>query len=330
MRVALLGGTRFIGRAILEELTAAGHEVCVIHRGTSEPPDLPEAKHLHLDRSQIPDKAQEIRALGIEVFVDTYAMSKLDAKNALSAIPDQVRTLVLSSMDVYRAYEAFHTGVATEPVPLKEASPTREKRYPYRGKLEGMEDYEKLDVEEAYLERDATVLRLPFVYGERDEQRRQEFVLRRIRASRKRMPIGAGNWIGTHGYVRDVARGVRLALESEKAVGQVINLGEPESRSVRQIAEAVIEASEADLELVRVPDDRLPLDLRITGAIPQQFIVDSSKAREMLGWECADWYESIKVTVDWHLSNSPEVTDQDFAADDKALEKSELGDLSVR
>lgn len=320
MRIALLGGTRFIGRAILEELTASGHEVCVIHRGISEPPDLPPAEHLHVERTEIPKKARAIQALRIEVFIDTYAMSKLDAQTALSAIPNDVRTVVLSSMDVYRAYEAFHAGAATEPVPLNEASPTREKRYPYRGKLEGMDDYEKLDVEGVYLEREAAILRLPFVYGERDEQRRQEFVLRRIRGGRRRMPIGAGNWVGTHGYVRDVARGVRLTVESQLTAGEILNLGEPKSRSIRQIAEAVIRASGADLELVRVPDDRLPSDLRITGAIPQHFMVDSSKAREMLGWECSDWNESINATVEWHLSNPPDVTDLDFSADEEALE----------
>jgi uncharacterized protein YbjT (DUF2867 family) len=43
VRVAVLGGTRFIGRAVLAELTAAGHDPLVVHRGEHEPPDL------HLD-----------------------------------------------------------------------------------------------------------------------------------------------------------------------------------------------------------------------------------------------------------------------------------------
>ena len=36
MRVAVIGGTGFIGRAIVAELEAAGHAVLVVHRGERE------------------------------------------------------------------------------------------------------------------------------------------------------------------------------------------------------------------------------------------------------------------------------------------------------
>ncbi len=50
MRIALLGGTRFVGRAIAAELAAADHELCLVHRGETEPHDLPAALHAHADR----------------------------------------------------------------------------------------------------------------------------------------------------------------------------------------------------------------------------------------------------------------------------------------
>ncbi len=39
MRVMVLGGTRFIGAAIVEELHAHGHELLIVHRGEHEPAD---------------------------------------------------------------------------------------------------------------------------------------------------------------------------------------------------------------------------------------------------------------------------------------------------
>src|SRR5919108_5196116 len=72
------------------------------------------------------------------------------------------------------------------------------------------QDYEKLDVEAAYLAREATICRLPMVYGERDHQRREEPLLRRVRAGRDRVPSGSGTFLWTRGYVRDVAAGIRL------------------------------------------------------------------------------------------------------------------------
>jgi nucleoside-diphosphate-sugar epimerase len=133
------------------------------------------------------------------------------------------------------------------------------------------------------------------------------------------MPFGIGNFLGTRGYVRDIAKGVRLALESPGAAGQVFNLGEPVTLTMRQLAEAIIEASGADLELAQVPDEALPTDLRITGVVQQHFLVDSSKARQTLGWKCDDWKDSLKVTVEWHLSHPPQNDEKDFSADDVAL-----------
>jgi nucleoside-diphosphate-sugar epimerase len=54
MRVIVLGGTRFIGPAIAEALTAAGHAVLVAHRGISEPADLHGVEHLRPSMSRSP------------------------------------------------------------------------------------------------------------------------------------------------------------------------------------------------------------------------------------------------------------------------------------
>jgi NAD(P)-dependent dehydrogenase (short-subunit alcohol dehydrogenase family) len=43
VRIIILGGTRFIGRAIVEELAAAGHELLIAHRGVLEPEGMPKA-----------------------------------------------------------------------------------------------------------------------------------------------------------------------------------------------------------------------------------------------------------------------------------------------
>ena len=71
--------------------------------------------------------------------------------------------------------------------------------------FQGHDDYDKLDVEPAYLAQGAAVLRLGAIYGARDPQRREEFILRRVGAGRKRIPVGAGTWLWTRGYVADLA-----------------------------------------------------------------------------------------------------------------------------
>jgi nucleoside-diphosphate-sugar epimerase len=322
MRVMVLGGTRFIGAAIVEELHAHGHELLVVHRGEHEPADLPEVDHLHADRRDLPRLRGPVAEFGPEALVDNCAYSAADAETALVTVGDDVRLLVVSSMDVYRAFGAVLAGTETDPVPVDETSPVRPERYPYRGRPHPPPDadtYEKLDVEAAYLARAATVCRLPAVYGERDHQRREEPILRRVRSGRDRIPAGSGTWLWTRGYVRDVAAGIRLALESDAAVAEVLNLGEARTWSMGLWARHVLEAAGAPADLVRVPDVLLPDDLRALGTVPQHLLVDSSKARDLLGWTETDPHEALARSVAWHLANPPEHASGDFTADDRAL-----------
>ncbi|MDQ3107530.1 MAG: NAD-dependent epimerase/dehydratase family protein, partial [Actinomycetota bacterium] len=230
--------------------------------------------------------------------------------------------------DIYRAYGSLHAGVVTDAVPLDETSPVRPVRHPYRGQMPGMDDYEKLEVEERWLGRGATVCRLPMVIGERDYQRRQEFVLRRVRAGRTEIPTGAGTALLTHGYVGDVARGVRLVFEASRSAvaGEVFNFGERRSPTMglraRQILGACGAAADG-IELVPVPDDALPPDLGLLGSIAQPLLVSSDKARIVLGWDESDPAEALRRTVEWHLANPPDAQEgsDDFSADDAALER---------
>jgi nucleoside-diphosphate-sugar epimerase len=321
MRVMVLGGTRFIGAAIVEELHASGHELLVVHRGEHEPADLPEVDHLHADRQDLPHLRGPIDEFDPEAVVDNCAYSAADAETALAAV-DDARLLAVSSMDVYRAFGAVLAGTETDPLPVDETSPVRPDRFPYRGRPHPSPDadtYEKLDVEAAYLAREATVCRLPMVYGERDHQRREELILRRVRAGRSRIPAGSGTWLWTRGYVRDVAAGIRLALESDAAIAEVLNLGEARTWSMGLWARHVLEAAGSEAELTRVPDVLLPDDLKLLGTVPQHLLVDSSKARDLLGWTETDPHEAVARSVAWHLANPPKDADADFSADDRAL-----------
>lgn len=120
--------------------------------------------------------------------------------------------------------------------------------------------------------------------------------------------------------MRDVARAVRLATESSDSVGEVFNLAEPTTSTMRQLAEEIIAATGSELELVQVPDDSLPPDLRMTGAVQQHFVIDASKAQRILGWQCGDSKESLQATVLWHRAHPPIQTD-DFSADKAALNR---------
>ena len=50
MRLLLLGGPTFVGRAVMDAVAAAGHEVTMFNRGSRTPSDYPEVERLVGDR----------------------------------------------------------------------------------------------------------------------------------------------------------------------------------------------------------------------------------------------------------------------------------------
>ena len=131
MRVLLLGGTRFIGRRILTELVARGDEVLLLHRGETEPADLPPCRHLHVARATSRPSRATSQSFRPEVIIDTLAMSRADVDAVLPYLPD-AQLIVLSSMDVYQAFWHVLDGSEGEPVPLNESSPPAPDAVPLR------------------------------------------------------------------------------------------------------------------------------------------------------------------------------------------------------
>ena len=217
MRVIVLGGTRFIGRAIVEELAGAGCELLIVHRGQLEPDGMPEVEHLHADRMDLATHRSRLAAFMPDAAIDCRALTRIDSEVVVNALPAGIRLVVISSVDVYRAFGALHDERETDPVPLDEDSPIRPNRYPYRGKLPGMDDYDKLDVEDVYLPRGATSVRLPMVYGERDYQLREEFLLRRVRAGLTQAELG--HLIDDRGLMAALERAMEAHAGDGIAVG---------------------------------------------------------------------------------------------------------------
>ncbi|HEV2634994.1 MAG TPA: NAD-dependent epimerase/dehydratase family protein [Actinocrinis sp.] len=329
MRVIVLGGTWFVERAVCAVLREQGHEVTVVHRGLSEPEELAEARsagvgvggitHLHAERTRWPEHRADFAAFEPDAAVDVSAMNGAGARHALAALPAGLRLVALSSVDVYRAYESTRSGEQTDAVPLTESSPLRTGRY-----LDGP-DWENLELEDVYRDAGAALLRLGAVYGEHDYQRRLEFALRRVRGGRRRMPIGSGAFLFSRVYVRDVGTAVLAALTTPGSAGETYNVVESATPGFGLLAAQIVAAAEAEMELVRVPDDALPPDLALTGGArgsgsgTQHLLASAARAREQLGWSETDPDVALRRSVDWHLRHPPEDWNRDFAEDDAAL-----------
>src|SRR5215211_5607174 len=329
MKVFIVGGTNFIGPHVVRHLAEAGHEVVVFHRGRTEA-SLPEGVgRITGDRNNLGNLAGEFRRRAPEVVLDMIPMNERDARGLVSVFKDVVRrVVVVSSQDVYRAYDRVtrRDPGPPDPIPLAEDAPLREKLYPYE--LEGVEDYEKLLVERVIMgdpDIPGTILRLPAVYGPGDYQHRLFEYLKRMDDGRPAILLGEGMaaWRWTHGYVEDIASAIALAVADESAAGRVYNVGEadPPSRAgwVREIGRA----AGWDGEVVAVPENRLPEHLDWGLDTQQHWVVDTTRIRRELDYrETVPRDEALRRSVEWELELPPEKLDPssfDYAAKDAAL-----------
>ncbi|MEW2514696.1 NAD-dependent epimerase/dehydratase family protein [Streptomyces sp. NPDC046870] len=118
MRVLILGGTEFVGRALAQEARARGARVTVFHRGRHAPP--PGVAALHGDRTG--ENGLAALADGTwDVVVDTWSGSPAAVRDTARLLADRAgRYVYVSSRSVY-AYPA--PAGADESAPVVDASP---------------------------------------------------------------------------------------------------------------------------------------------------------------------------------------------------------------
>ncbi|MHB8648525.1 MAG: NAD-dependent epimerase/dehydratase family protein, partial [Thermomicrobiales bacterium] len=78
-------------------------------------------------------------------------------------------------------------------------------------------------------------------------------------------------------YVTDLVRGLTAVMESERAKGEVINLGNPDERTIRDLAAMIVRVTGRDVPFVDRPT--------AVGDDPNRRCPDITKARALVGWE---------------------------------------------
>lgn len=341
MRVLIVGGTSFVGPHIVRRLSDTGHEVAIFHRGQTEA-ELPAAvKHIHGDTRELVGFTDEFQRLKPDVVLHMIAGQALDAWAFMRTFVGIAnRVVVISSQDVYRAYNRLRNKEPglPDPIPLTENAPLREKLYPYRDepfpgtedpeRRREIDDYDKILVERIVLSEPwlpGTVLRLPAVYGPNDPQHRLFKYLKRMDDKRAAILIGekASQWRWTRGYVENVAHAIVLAVTNEQSQGKVYNVGEVEALTEAEWVRQIGHAAGWDGRVVVMSKDSLPPHLKTDYDWAHHWVTDTSRIRHELGYsELIPRIEALREAVTWERANPPseiEMSQFDYAAEDAAL-----------
>lgn len=106
-----------------------------------------------------------------------------------------------------------------------------------------------------------------------------------IKAALQNQPIpihGDGNQSRCFGHVHDVVEGLVKAIETPECFGQVMNLGNPEEVSIKELAEKVIAATGSNSKI-----DYIPYEVAYGAGFEdmQRRVPDLQKAKRLIGYQ---------------------------------------------
>lgn len=105
--------------------------------------------------------------------------------------------------------------------------------------------------------------------------------------------LGAGNQIRHYTYAGDLAEGIRICIENEKAVNEDFNISIGVSTNVLELAEMIWKKINGDRPFKYISDTPFEYDV-------QKRVPDVTKAREVLGFEAkTSLDESLDEVIPW-------------------------------
>ena len=105
MKLLLLGGPRFLGRAVTDAALDAGHEVTFFNRGTTNPELYPEVERLVGDRKESLDL---LRSRAWDGVIDTCGYLPADVRASAEELADSGGYCFVSSISVYADLTAIN------------------------------------------------------------------------------------------------------------------------------------------------------------------------------------------------------------------------------
>ncbi len=319
MRIAVMGGTRFVGPAAVRELVGAGCEVLVAHRGVHElEPDvaLDVVVHCLGDREDLLAEGGPVERFGPEVIIDTFGGGATAAKGEqlvdAAARCGAERLVVVSSCDVYQAYVDAGLGdgsgrklLPPTPLPIFESSPRRIEPYP--GATSG---HDNVAMEDAVAEFLGTVviLRPGAIYGPGDYLCREWPLVRRALEKKKELKLPAGGVQVFHRVaVERVAHALVAAATAripEVPHPWACNVVDPYDWTYAGLAAEIGRLMDWEWE----PKVASLQDLAHPWQVMSPLLVSDARLREVLGIppDRPDPHDVLAETVRWYVENGPD------------------------
>jgi 2'-hydroxyisoflavone reductase len=287
MRILVFGGTRFLGRAIVEIALARGHALTLFHRGRSNASLWPDAEHL------IGDRETDLHLLGgrsFDAVIDTSAFEVFTVRKAARAV-GKVPYVFVSSISVY-------AGSMAEGDPVRDVDDAENATLSL-DRYGGLKAACERALEEENPGRVLSV-RAGKIDGPHDVDERFRYWLTRIAKGGEVLAPGDPDAIVQDIDVRDLAAWIVNCAENGTS-GVMNTTGEP--MTMRAMLETIRDVVESDARFTWVPDEILLADGVIPYAelphwIPNAAAVPIERAKRA-GLSFRPFAETVRDTWAW-------------------------------
>jgi nucleoside-diphosphate-sugar epimerase len=320
-RSLVIGGTLFIGRALVRRLLARGEQVTLLHRGWANP-FAGTTDEIHCDRNDVAAVRRALAGRRFDVVYDNVydwqrGTTAEQVEAAATAVADGLgRYVFVSSVAVYQPGQNLF-----EDAPLLVAADDPDD-YP-RNKANTERMLFRVHRERGF---PAVTLRPPYVYGPENPFCREAFFWDRLLDGRPILVPEDGSRLMQFVLADDVARAAIAAADTEAATGKAYNVCNDEPVTQDGLVEALAKAAGRWARLVHVPRRRL---LEMGGGLfaPPYYFAQyfdmppitqsNARARRELGFEPTRFEEGLSSAFEWYRRQGRAA--RDYAWEDRVL-----------
>lgn len=303
-RALVVGGTRFIGRHTVPELTAHDYDVTIFTRGNRDNPftEDPAVEHVIGDRRE-PAELQAVRDdVDPDVVIDCVAYFPRDVREATDVFSDADAYVYVSSGAAYGAERVPKREDETPLAACSSEQATTDARETY-GPRKAEGDREVFRAAEGGVR--AMSVRPTVVYGPYDYTERFAYWVDRVESFGRVVIPSDGLSLWQMAFVEDVASSLRIVAERGSA-GEAYNVGDEHAPTLGGWLDLLADACETTVEQVGVSQRELATEGLDPGDFPlyrsPPHLLSTAKLRG-LGWESTPHAEALSATVEEHLRN---------------------------
>ncbi|QZY00232.1 NAD-dependent epimerase/dehydratase family protein [Halobaculum rubrum] len=308
----VVGGTRFIGRHVVEDLLDNGYEVTIVNRGNHENPfsDVEGVDHVEGDRRNDTDLKAAALSVTPDIVIDCVAYYPEDVRVATDVFADVDGYVYISSGSAYGVEEIPKREGETELCACTDEQATDDSHESYGPRKAEGDRAIAAAAEEGV---NAMSVRPCIVYGPHDYTERLDYWVDRVLNHDRVVVPGDGQNLWHRAYAEDVASALRIVAEKGEP-GEAYNVGDRTLVTMEEMVDLIAEAADTDVEVVHAGGRELAAaDLAADDFVLYReypHVLDTTKLAA-LGWESTPLAEAMERTVAEHRESDRDGSEHD-------------------